>query len=165
MQVTNCVNPISRNVSNNVHHSTSVPIVVPYTIRMQFCQINGFGTNHNRDSTLLDYREKARRNVGYLVHVEVFNCGVEAGIQVIQKIHHLENKPRGGNPNTHAYTLNPYNYNINKTIVSTETRTCDHAIRNPQISHNIWAFKQDFALRNICGVKPVDNSKPSAVFI
>lgn len=114
-----------------------MPIVVPYTIRMQCCQINGFGTNHKRDSTSLDYRQKARRNVGYLVHVEVFNNGVEAGIQVIQKIHHLENKPTGGNPNIHAYTLNPYNNNINKTIVSTETRTCDHAMQNPQISHKI----------------------------
>jgi hypothetical protein len=69
---------------------------------------NGFGTN-KRDSTLLDYRQKGRRNVGYLVYVEVFNNGVEAGIQVIQKIHHLENKPKGANPYTHADTINPYN--------------------------------------------------------
>jgi len=102
---------------------------------MQCCQINGFGTNHKTDSTSLDYRQKARRNVGYLVHVEVFNNGVEAGIQVIQKIHHLENKPTGGNPKTHAYTLNSYNNNSNKTIVSTETRTCEHAMQNPQINH------------------------------
>ena len=114
-----------------------MPSVVPYTICMQFCKINGFGTNHKRDSPSLDYRPKARRNVGYLVHVEVFNNGVEAGIQVIQKIHHLENKPTGGNPNTHAYILNPYNNNINKTIVSTENRTCDHAMQNPQFSYNI----------------------------
>jgi hypothetical protein len=35
---------------------------------------------------------KFQKTVGYLVHVEVFNYGVEAGIQVIQKIHHLEKK-------------------------------------------------------------------------
>lgn len=132
--MTNGVNSISCNVSNNLQHSTRVPIVVPYTRCMQCCQINGFGTNYNRDSTLLDYRQRRRRNVGYLVHVEVFNNGVEAGIQVIQKIHHLENKPTGGNPNIHAYTLNPYNNHINKTIVSTKTQTCDHAMPNPQMS-------------------------------
>jgi hypothetical protein len=97
---------ISCNVSNNLYHSTNVPVIVPYTIHMQCCEINGFGTNNKRDSTSLDCRKKERRNVGYLVHVEVFNNGVEAGIQVIQKIHHLENKPTR-NPNTHAYTLNP----------------------------------------------------------
>jgi hypothetical protein len=81
-----------------------VPIVVPYTIHMQCCQINGFGTNYKRDSTSLDYRQRGRINVGYLVYVEVFNNGVETGIQVIQKIHHLENKPTGRNPKIHAYT-------------------------------------------------------------
>jgi hypothetical protein len=34
--------------------------------------------------------KEGRRIAGYLVYVEVFNNGVEAGIQVIQKIHHLE---------------------------------------------------------------------------